>query len=891
MMKRKYAIEFEMTVKQTSPLAEAAFMPVRLNGVDAFKRGSDLSLDLTSLYLVRLDKKGDFCVFDPDAKGEKRYAVPARFDTDNEGAALCVKPRRGDLVFVAPFLPEKQSYRLYFNAISKGKENHAAPFLIGDGDSFIQEEGILQTDSVAIPFSYGNSMFGQNGLCISSGTTGKNYFFRTSGRGADKHFISCGEIKDCNGHTVSGIATFHDQGKRGISDIIAGCASDGRIYFYKNTGSNESPVFAGPEALTLEDGTPMTVIPFLTDIVDKVYREDGSVNPIYPKMKALRVHGGAIHVYTVPRWFSFKDCKKEGLLVGVQDRTLFFEKTPKGFKAGKWILDKKGKPLMTGRMICPADLNNDGQMELIGGDHIWKIRFFRYAAFHKGSPVFEEFSSWKPEPPIYRMTPFYSPEMPGKILCGTFSGNILQMDFRFKKEKPFIGKSRFLTMKHAPFGHYMAPLEYVDMNEDGVKDIISGDINGGLYFARNTGTNRNPFFATDVQLEDSDGPIKIHGGPDPVCGSDGYSKPTAAKLTSSGRMDLLAGSGFGKIFFYRNKGVNKNGIPVFVKGEILKDSKGKEIGCHHMSSVAYGNLFGQEEGHDLVVGGSGPIHGHPDADTDTDTWLRHYQGKSDKNGRIVFAPYNALRCNDDKLFCYRPRPAFHHVNGKNTLLLNSLIYHPDKKSLENFIFGGTYPCPLLRGIEKFIPSDIRFALLTENDPIVTYGTCQAISYVFREAFILNGGYMNAAAVFKKSDMVISSGKKRIAQIKSVIQKKIYNIPYSKDTGLLNIPQNALCFSNFRTLSRIPDLPVESNADRKDKIKFYLVHGKKELCIRLVCPEPETERLLNIGKNNNSFANQSDDALFIKINKSSSGVLEYVFHITSRGLLTEYTVDR
>lgn len=888
MKKRKYSLEFEITVRQKSPIESTEVMPVRLEGIDIGKYTEGKALDVSSLFLVRLDGKGRRCIFDPEPKGEMRYRIPARFDPDYEGGGLCFSPRKGSLVFVAPFSPEKQNYSLYFNPLSDKNENFSAPALVGDGDSFIQQTGHLQTDSVAIPFYCGTKMFGHKGLCISSGTTEKNYFFQIPENGLDKDLIYCGEIRDSTGHAVSGIATFHDMENRGISDIIAGKASDGRIYLYKNNGTNEKPVFDSPRPLLLEDGKPLTVIPFLKDIVDNVYREDGSVNPIYPAMRALRIHGGAIHVYCVPRWFSFPENKKEGLLVGVQNRTLFFEKTQKGFKPGKWLLDKNHEPLMTGRMICPADVNGDDRMELIGGDHIWKIRFFRHATFHKGAPVFEEFSSWRTEPPLYRVAPFCSADIPGELLCGTFSGNVLQMDFCIRKRKAVVEKQRFLTMKNASFGHYMAPLEYVDMNNDGIKDIISGDINGGLYFCRNTGTNRNPFFRADVQLEDSEGPIKIHGGPDPICGSDGYSKPTAAALSSSGRMDLLVGSGFGKIFYYKNRRTGRNGMPFFWKGEILKDDKGNEIGCHHMSAVACGKLF-DGDAYDLVVGGSGPIHGHPDADTDQDSWVRYYKGKRLKDGRVVFSPYSALKCNDDKFFCYRPRPVFHRINGKNVMLLNFFIYRPDEKSEDKMLFDGTYPRPLLKGTEPFIPSDIRFASLSQGDPVVMFGTCQAVSYVFREAFILNGGYMKATAVFKRNGRKILSGKKA-ERLLPVPVKTTYHIPYSSDIALSNIPNGALCLGNFKALSTIPDFPQEANAGWEKRIRFHMAHNGKEFCMRLICPEPETERLVGISKYNNSFANQSDDAVLINIRKSLSCTFSYVFHLTSHGFLTEYIVD-
>jgi hypothetical protein len=90
----------------------------------------------------------------------------------------------------------------------------------------------------------------------------------------------------------------------------------------------------------------------------------------------------------------------------------------------------------------------------------------------------------------------------------------------------------------------------VDWDGDGLLDIISGVIEGAVYFIRNEGTAQKPVFAKPVMLAAGGATIRVPGGD---------SGPCVADWDGDGRPDLLVGCGDGSVFFFRNKAAK--GVP------------------------------------------------------------------------------------------------------------------------------------------------------------------------------------------------------------------------------------------------------------------------------------------------------------------------------------------
>ena len=91
----------------------------------------------------------------------------------------------------------------------------------------------------------------------------------------------------------------------------------------------------------------------------------------------------------------------------------------------------------------------------------------------------------------------------------------------------------------------------MDWNEDGLRDLISGEFGGNIRHYRNIGTPGNPLLAFDGFLTCAGQIINVYNN----------SCPWVNDWNEDGRKDLLVGSSDGRIRLYLNVGTNAN--PVF----------------------------------------------------------------------------------------------------------------------------------------------------------------------------------------------------------------------------------------------------------------------------------------------------------------------------------------
>ncbi len=185
------------------------------------------------------------------------------------------------------------------------------------------------------------------------------------------------------------------------------------------------------------------------------------------------------------------------------------------------------------------DWNNDGRLDIIVGDRLGSVNYFR------------------------RLD----------------SGNIFLMG-----ESPVKVAGRPIDMEYNS-----APC-VIDWNNDGLPDLVVGRVEAvpaGLYLYINEGSPSDPVFPmTDSVMCDGE-PIQVY-----------YSYPDFADMNGDGLLDLVLGSSNGKIACYENVGTSDT--PLFESFEYL-EADGEEINFY--SSVRPSVCDWNEDGYlDILVG-------------------------------------------------------------------------------------------------------------------------------------------------------------------------------------------------------------------------------------------------------------------------------------------------
>ncbi len=161
-------------------------------------------------------------------------------------------------------------------------------------------------------------------------------------------------------------------------------------------------------------------------------------------------------------------------------------------------------------------------------------------------------------------------DMDGKkdLLIGTKEGTIALFTNTGADANPGFTDHAFLKAGEQTIdvGTHAAPF-MVDYNNDGTKDLLVGNGDGGLVYYVNTGSNTQPVFALPISLKDAQKEeISV----------DSYCTPFVTDWNGDNKKDLLLGSGEGTLSVYLNEG--SDGDPLFAS-PLTVEVEGSPLNC------------------------------------------------------------------------------------------------------------------------------------------------------------------------------------------------------------------------------------------------------------------------------------------------------------------------
>lgn len=192
------------------------------------------------------------------------------------------------------------------------------------------------------------------------------------------------------------------------------------------------------------------------------------------------------------------------------------------------------------------------------------------------------------------------------LVCGNSNGQ-----FVYCENVASRGESAHFVLRDKEWfgldiGEYSAPA-FIDFNNDGLIDLISGNKNGTLTYYQNQGSKQNPDFLTPFS---EFGNVDVT---DPQQSNNGYSIPLFLKEKDE-RIILLVSSEYGDVFIYDNISSDITG-EFQLKGKLPIKYEGIRVGVgvgnfdsDTLADIVIGNFSG---GLNILKGTQGQIFGKP----------------------------------------------------------------------------------------------------------------------------------------------------------------------------------------------------------------------------------------------------------------------------------------
>ena len=258
-----------------------------------------------------------------------------------------------------------------------------------------------------------------------------------------------------------------------------------------------------------------------------------------------------------------------------------------------------------------ADLDNDGDLDLMSGDSYGMLRYFQNTGT-SSNPIFaaalkNPFGLDSSQAFTYPTFVDLDNDGDMDLLVGELS---VSGSMKYYKNIGTAAVPQFAAALTNPFGlsssYYISIPTFTDLDGDGDFDLLVGDYYGSMKYFKNTGTASSPQFASP------------QANPFGIIATYESANPVFTDLDGDGDMDLLVGEHGGVMQYFKNIGSATS--PQFA------------------SPVA--NPFGLSSTYGLAF----PAFGDLDGDGDMDLLVGEYDGNMQyfKNGSgpIGFAPIN-----------------------------------------------------------------------------------------------------------------------------------------------------------------------------------------------------------------------------------------------------------
>ncbi len=470
---------------------------------------------------------------------------------------------------------------------------------------------------------------------ISGGYTGL-HLFENVGDSSQPQFVKTEDF--FLGMTVGSnpVPTFADLDADGDQDLLVGLSEGGQLKFYPNSGAPDSAVFLEAQSQIWFD-VGLYAYPWFADLDNDgdgdllagrdvtgfhYYCNTGdSAGWQWQPAHSLFANVAQSTYWNSPCLVDLSGDGKKDLIYGTASGPLNYFVNTGTYSSPAWTVDESlfGGVLDVGAASSPFlfDFDGDGDLDLISGSQLGDIKYYKNVG-SSSAPA------WEPD------------------------------------------HGRFGAIDHSIY----SAITTGDVTGDSLPDAVVGDMNGGLFFHRNTGSS----FAYESSV---------------FAGIDlGYSSvPRLVDMDADGDLDLVAGNEDGNLFYFENTGTSDSAAWVEVAG-FFGDI---DVGNHCAPAlgdldgdgdvdVITGDLFHEiqffEHADDtwvedpaMVAGitagqNAAPALGDLDGDGDLDLTIGNYDGTFNyyENVRSTFVPFHGegSRLREFRTVSVHPNP-FNHT--------------------------------------------------------------------------------------------------------------------------------------------------------------------------------------------------------------------------------------